>query len=91
MIFVKLQVTATDYICHACHTLLSERDTDRDVEAGQCDPAPAVGHQNVCIRCGRSLVQKRSHTVLDDANRHILEIVQNWVQPREVSVYKTLI
>ncbi|RVE47928.1 hypothetical protein evm_007442 [Chilo suppressalis] len=73
-------VTQSDYICHACHTLFSERDATEPLQ----DSVPSVGHLNVCIKCGRSLANSRSYTVGDEINRHILHIVQNWVQPREI-------
>ncbi|RVE50307.1 hypothetical protein evm_005142 [Chilo suppressalis] len=73
-------VTRSDYICHACHTLFSERDAIDPLG----DSVPSVGHLKVCIKCGRSVANSRSYTVGDEINSHILHIVQTWVQPQEI-------
>ncbi|CAK1598068.1 unnamed protein product [Parnassius mnemosyne] len=73
--------TSADYICEACHTLISERSaTVEDLQ----DSTLTVGHLNICLICGHSLTNARSHEVLAEINRHVLHIIQNWVQPRQV-------
>ncbi|XP_063829743.1 uncharacterized protein LOC135080779 [Ostrinia nubilalis] len=73
--------TSADFICDACHTLISER---LSAATASEDTTPIVGHQNICIICGRSLFNARSHDLQEEVYRHISHVVQNWVQPRQL-------
>lgn len=78
------QVTAADYICDACHILFNNNETS--IINSQ---TRTVGHQNVCIQCGHSVTHSRYITVQAEQNQHIRNIVQDWIQPREVSLLLT--
>lgn len=74
-------MTANDYICDACHTLFLHRDTTTSQDL---QDVPLVGHQHICVVCGCSLARIQSHSVQAESDSHILDVVRNWVQPREV-------
>ncbi|CAG5052562.1 unnamed protein product [Parnassius apollo] len=66
--------TSTDYICEACHTLITERSA---IAEDLQDSILIVAHQNICLICGRSLTNARSHEVQAEINRHVLHIIWN--------------
>ncbi|XP_030027897.1 uncharacterized protein LOC115445672 isoform X2 [Manduca sexta] len=70
-------VTASDYICDACHLLFhNDNPVSEDYDS--------VGHRNVCIKCGYSVRGLRHYKVLNENHEHILSVVQNWIYPQEV-------
>lgn len=77
-------MTASDYICDACHTLFVTEDTTTSQDL-QDVTRTMVGHQHVCVVCGCSVARIQTHHLQAESNSHILDVVRNWIQPREVS------
>lgn len=76
-------MTAADYICDACHTLFNNNEAVITSE-GQ---SRTVGHQNVSIQCGHSVAHSRYFILQAEENQHIINIVQDWIQPRQVNLF----
>lgn len=52
-----LEVTANDYICGACHSLLQRDTTPTSQDSPDMPTGAPVGHQQVCVGCGCSLLR----------------------------------
>ncbi|CAK1592242.1 unnamed protein product [Parnassius mnemosyne] len=67
-------VTRDEHLCQACWTLASESINLSTLSQ------PQVGHRQVCVNCGRSLLRIRSHQLRRDNDResHIFNVIQQW-------------
>lgn len=76
----------TDYICQACWELANYQLTNANGQPeGQ---GRQVGHSNICVGCGRSILRTRSRLVLrpdcTDEERQLADVISQWIQPRQV-------
>lgn len=73
------------HLCQACWDLAV--DMLLSVEATEETPTPR-GHTHVCIHCGRSLRNARSHRLRSNPEREqrILNVISEWILPRTVSM-----
>ncbi|XP_028169958.1 uncharacterized protein LOC114359681 isoform X2 [Ostrinia furnacalis] len=83
--------TSSDYVCTTCHTLILTDTIDATIsEVNNANTAidpivdPIVGHKFVCVVCGKSLAGARCHDVWEEKRRHVVVVVQKWVEPREL-------
>lgn len=85
--FFCFQVSGSDYICHTCWQLIN-RDNLDDPALNLTSPQP-LGHQNVCVGCGRSILRFRSRFIvrpdMSDRETMIANIFSVWISPRLVS------
>lgn len=78
------QTTDADFVCQACWELAS-------LATNQVAPERQVGHQNVCVGCGRSILRSRSRLVLrensTDDEQQLAAIISQWIQHRQVTIF----
>ncbi|KAL4703056.1 hypothetical protein ACJJTC_009738 [Scirpophaga incertulas] len=77
------ELAENDYICLQCRNLASNASSHIVV------PERQVGHQNVCVGCGRSILRTSSRLILRqedmDGNRALVRIFSQWIQHRELT------
>ncbi|KAL4719823.1 hypothetical protein ACJJTC_013378 [Scirpophaga incertulas] len=71
-------VSSSDFVCQACWNIAQNPDA--------LNRERPLGHQNVCIRCGRSLASRVSHVLHTNTTREsrIYNVIQEWIIPRAI-------
>lgn len=83
-LLLYFQITPADHVCHACWQLAAHSQSSDNVQRRR------VGHQSVCVVCGRSILRiSRRRILIEGANeeqQRVANIVSTWIQPREVKI-----
>ncbi|CAG9790271.1 unnamed protein product [Diatraea saccharalis] len=78
------EITNADYICHACWELANAQTTDNVPNQDR-----QVGHQNICVGCGRSILRLSSRIILREnpatEEGPIVDIISQWIHPRQLT------
>ncbi|KAL4706725.1 hypothetical protein ACJJTC_014480 [Scirpophaga incertulas] len=80
------EATNSDFICQACWELGNAQVTGANSLVNEGKP---VGHHNICIGCGRSILKLSSRIILRE-NRTIdegpiIDIISSWIHPRQLA------
>ncbi|RVE40334.1 hypothetical protein evm_015016 [Chilo suppressalis] len=76
-----LTVNQSDHLCEACWHLAND-----SLGMENRGAAANVGHQRVCINCGRSVLRTRSHLLSTGSVREqrIHDVIEEWILPRRI-------
>ncbi|CAH0605453.1 unnamed protein product [Chrysodeixis includens] len=76
------EITPADHVCHACWQLATHSHLSENI------PRRQVGHQIVCVVCGRSLLRiSRREIMIEGPNeqaQRVANTISTWIQPREL-------
>ncbi|CAG4909158.1 unnamed protein product [Colias eurytheme] len=77
-----LTITHSDHICDACWNLANDSLRIKNHE----DDTITLGHQRVCVYCGRSVLRTRFHLLRTDSQREqrIRAVILEWILPRQI-------
>ncbi|KAL4720634.1 hypothetical protein ACJJTC_003993 [Scirpophaga incertulas] len=78
---LSFQINTEGHVCHECWTLVNNA-----LYRSENVQIPIIGHRQVCVNCGRSLVRTRSHRLLRTSNReiHVYNVIAEWIIPNQV-------